>query len=97
VAVLLKYHLETFVRHVYESDVLEELEFARRAGAKFSADPRMWSYSDEEIQPGILIALRWGLGDDCVLVMRLHDYFTPTIYAQMARATPKTQQPENES
>lgn len=75
------------MRHVYESDLLADLAFAKRAAAKFAAEPRLTSYADGDIKPGEQLALRWGLGDDCVLVLRLHDYIEPTIYAQLVRTT----------
>lgn len=73
------------MRQVHESDLLEELAFARRAAAKFASDPALHSFSDGEIERGILLALRWGLADDCVLVLKLDDLHTPTIYAQQVR------------
>lgn len=73
------------MRQVHESDLLEELAFAKRAAEKFASDPSMHSFSDAEIERGKFLALRWGLGDDCVLVLKLDDIHTPTIYAQQVR------------
>jgi hypothetical protein len=66
-------------------EVMGEIEFAEKAAAHFAANPKHWSYSLAEIAPGCLVALRWGLGDDCVLVFKLDEQFTPTIYAQLVR------------
>lgn len=76
------------MRHVHESDLLDELEFAREAAAKFASNPKLFSYSRSELQQGEFLALRWGLGDDCVLVLRLHDVHAPTIYAQQIQLSP---------
>lgn len=83
------------MRHVHESDLLAELAFAKRAAEKFAADPAMHSFTDGEVTRGELLALRWGLGDDCVLVLKLDEFHTPTIYAQQVRhAAQPTTHPE---
>jgi hypothetical protein len=71
------------VKQVHESAILDELSFAKRAAALFARDSSKWSFSDREIDRGCLVALRWGLGDDCVLVLRLDEIHEPTIYAQL--------------
>lgn len=73
------------MRQVHESDLLEELAFAKRAAAKFAGDAAMHSFSDGDIERGSLLALRWGLSNDCVLVLKLDEFHTPTIYAQQVR------------
>jgi hypothetical protein len=73
------------MRQVHESELLDELSFAKLAAAEFAADSSMSSFSDGEIERGCLLALRWGLGDDCVLVMKLDEIHTPTIYVQQVR------------
>lgn len=78
------------MRQVYESELLDELAFAKRAAEKFAADPAMHSYSDAELGSGALLALRWGLGDDCVLVLKLDFMHVPTIYAQQVRLVAPT-------
>jgi hypothetical protein len=60
------------------ADERERIAFAEEAAAHFGAHPEHWSYStDGLITPGGLIALRWGLDRDCVLVLRLHEYEQP--------------------
>lgn len=72
------------MRHVHAHHVEDELAFARAAGQAFADDPKITSYSGEhDIAPGAMLALRWGLGDDCVLVLRLSEAHEPTIYAQI--------------
>jgi hypothetical protein len=78
------------MRQVHESALLEELAFAKRAAEKFAAEPGVSSFTDSEIERGAFLALRWGLGDDCVLVLKLDDIHTPTIYAQQVRLAAST-------
>jgi len=65
------------------SDELEQIEFAKQAAALFATDEKKSSYG--EINPGGFIALRWGLGDDCVLVLKLDEFHVPTNYAGLVR------------
>lgn len=74
------------MRQVHESDIVEELAFARRAARRFADDPELYSFTDEEVKRGCLLALRWGLGKDCVAVLKLDDTHQPTIYAQQIHA-----------
>lgn len=73
------------MRHVHESDIQDELAFAKRAAAKFAADPSVSTFTDESIARGCFFAVRWGLGDDCVLVLKLDEVHEPAIYAQQIR------------
>jgi hypothetical protein len=82
------------MRQVHESDLLAELAFAKRAAEKFAAEPKTSSFSDADITRGEFLALRWGLGDDCVLVLKLDEIHTPTIYAQQVRLAASTTTPE---
>lgn len=73
------------MRGIQLEDQLEQIEFAKRAAAKFAGDPKMFTYTDKDIQPGCLFAMRWGMGDDCVVVFKLDDYFEPTNYHQLIK------------
>lgn len=73
------------MRILSASTVREELDFMEKAAANFASNPAVWSFSAGEITPGCLLALRWGLGDDCVLVMRLDEFHTPTVYSQAVK------------
>ena len=57
-----------------------QLEFAEKAAEHFTKHPDHSSYGD--LEPGSFIALRWGLGDDCVLVLKLDEYFQNVNYQQ---------------
>lgn len=78
------------MRMTYVSTELEQIEFARKAAEDFALHPKHWSFTDGPIEPGALLALRWGLGDDCVLVLKLDDSFTPANYQQLVREFPTT-------
>jgi hypothetical protein len=47
------------------------MDFAKKAAAHFAKNPKHYSFG--EIAPGEYLALRWGMGEDCVLVIRQHD------------------------
>lgn len=68
------------MRSVRPADLDEELAFMRKAADYFAANPAKSSYGD--IEPDSFLALRWGLGDDCVLVVKLAESFqhVPTNY-----------------
>lgn len=76
-------------RMVHLSEELEQIEFAKRAAACFAKDNKLATYSDKEIEPGCFLAIRWGLGDDCVLVLKLDELHMPTNYLQLLRAYQK--------
>jgi len=57
-----------------------QIKFAEEAAEYFTKHPEHSSYGD--LVPGSFIALRWGLGDDCVLVLKLDEYFQNVNYQQ---------------
>lgn len=67
------------------SEMKTELAFVRRAAEAFNGDPEMTSYTDGEIIAGVPIALRWGLSQDCVLVIYIDENVEPTVYGQALR------------
>lgn len=62
------------MRQVDISKQNERLEFANEAAEYFSEHPEKTTYTSGEILAGELFALRFGLGDDCVVVFRLDEY-----------------------
>lgn len=50
---------------------LERIAFARKAADSFAKNQKFFTYTDGDIVPGCLFAVRWGLGEDCVLVFRV--------------------------
>ena len=73
------------MRAVYSSDIKGELEFAEKAAANFAAHPKHSTYTDGEIVPGCFFAVRWGMGEDCVLVLKIDEYHVPTNYQNLVR------------
>ena len=72
------------MRMVYVNDLKEEMEFAHRAAEVFAKDPQIATYTDDGgLTPGSYLAIRWGLGNDCVVVAKLDDYHQPTNYQQL--------------
>lgn len=71
------------VAYIYQEEEIHA--FVQKAGAHFEANPEHATFTDGEIEPGCLFGVRWGLGDDCVLVLRLDDAFAPVIYGQVFR------------
>lgn len=63
----------------------EQAEFAVRAASHFAQHPEISTYSDEKPTPGSFLALRWGMGEDCVLVLKLDEYHEPTNYQQIIK------------
>ena len=65
------------------SDEQAMIEFVRKVAADFEKHPEHHSYG--ELGQGNYLALRWGLGEDCVLVLKQDDYFIPVNYQQAVK------------
>ncbi|MCJ7409533.1 hypothetical protein LPQ06_28485, partial [Klebsiella pneumoniae] len=63
----------------------ERMAFAERAAMHFADHPEHWTYADGNPEAGELLALRWGLLDRAVLVLRVSDE-EPVIYADLVHA-----------
>lgn len=62
----------------------EEIKFAKDAAMCFANKPEIFSYSGVGgIMKGELLALRWGLFDRSVLVLRISDDDEPTVYRDL--------------
>ena len=85
------------MRTVKVEEEMEKISFAERASRYFALHPECLSFSDADIVPGCLLALRWGLGDDCVLVLKLDDHFEPTNYQNIIRVKRRVDSSEGES
>lgn len=59
---------------------LKVIEFVKKAAKNFAENPHHASYG--EIGGDNYIALRWGLGYDCVLVLKQDEYWEPRNYTQ---------------
>jgi len=62
---------------------LDEAEFVKTAAKAFNEHPEYDSFGD--LEEGSYLALRWGLDDDSVLLLKLADDFSPTIYDQVIK------------
>lgn len=55
-----------------------QVRFAERAAKHFAAHPECSTFGD--LEPGTFLAIRWGLGEDCVLLLKLDDCFQRVNY-----------------
>jgi len=56
----------------------ELLDFVESAVERFSKDSTLTTFGD--LEPESYLAIRWGLMDDCVLVVKLDQYFQNRVY-----------------
>lgn len=73
------------MKMIYMSEYDEVREFAKRAAKNFAKCKEHCTYTHGEIKAGCLFAMRWGLGEDCVVVFRLDEDFEPINYQQLIR------------
>ena len=71
------------MRQICLKEEKERADFALRAAANFAKYPEHSVYTDAEIIPGCEIGLRWGLDNDCVLVLQFAEFVEPVLYAQV--------------
>lgn len=67
---------------IYLDELEKEVDFARKAAEFFAENPACTTFGT--VKADSLFAVRWGLGNDCVLVFRLEDA-EPRIYAQLIK------------
>lgn len=67
------------IEHYNETNDTERLDFARKAAKFFEDRPECVSFSENGPKKGGLMAFRWGLGADCVLVFRVSDDYDEKI------------------
>ena len=62
------------------------IDFAMRAAKLFAEKPECSTFSAcGIIEPGCLLALRWGMGNDCVLVVKLDESNQPVNFQQAVK------------
>ena len=71
------------MKHVTLEDRQAKDDFALKAAKHFQTHPHHRTYTNGKIINGALFAIRWGMGDDCVLVFRVHDEEEILIYGQI--------------
>ena len=62
---------------------LDRLHFAEAAAAAFLRDSTIATFGT--VKAGEYLALRWGMGNDCVLVVKLDEYDEPVNYQQLIK------------
>ena len=66
-------------------------EFAKKAVKCFEAEPKAITYSEHgEPKNGELYAIRYGLGNDCVVVFRVHDFDEIVNFQQCIKGDTRT-------
>lgn len=63
----------------------EEVEFAKRAGKHFSENKECTTFTDSDIDESTFIAIRWGMLEDCVVVVKRDESHKPKIYEALGR------------
>ena len=81
----------TIMRMVHLAEINEEKDFALRAANHFANNPTWFTFTDEQIVPGCLFAIRYGIGNDCVVVLKLDDFHEPANYQQLIKTHPGDQ------
>jgi hypothetical protein len=73
------------MKHINLQERRLEEEFAFKAADWFSKNDKGVTYSAEggRIIPGEYFAVRWGLGNDCVLVLKLDEFYEPQLYGNI--------------
>jgi hypothetical protein len=67
------------------------VDFAKKAAEYMGNDSRVHTFGD--VEPGTFLAIRWGLGDDCLMVVKLDEDFQPINFQQ---AIPRGKEPGND-
>jgi len=63
----------------------EEVEFAKRAGRHFAENSNHHTFTDCDIDESTFLAVRWGLLEDCVVVIKRNKNHKPKIYEGLGR------------
>lgn len=71
------------MKMVYMDEDDEIRDFAKRAAKSFAENDKYVTFTDSAIEAGCLFAMRFGLGEDCVVVFRLDEDFEPVNYQQL--------------
>ena len=63
----------------------EWIDFANKAAEHFNKNPKHVTFTDGNIEAGCLFGVKWGLGDDCILVFQLDYVYEPVIFTQFIK------------
>ncbi len=53
----------------------ELITFVESAAKCFEENPKYITFTLGAVEPGCYLGIRWGLGEDCILVVKLDDNF----------------------
>ena len=67
----------------YMSEDDKVRDFAKMAAKAFASHKGMYTYTNGGIEAGELFAVRFGFGDNCVVVFRIDEDFEPINYQQL--------------
>ena len=73
------------MRQVRVDELNEEIAFAEKAAKKFAENNELSTLTESEILPGCLFAVRWGLDNDCVVVLKIDECHEPKNYSNLVR------------
>jgi hypothetical protein len=68
---------------LHMSEEIERQEFAKKAADWFAKEPKCFTFTDGEIVAGCWFAVRWGLGEDCVVVFKIDEDSPVVNYHQL--------------
>lgn len=71
------------MRSTYLSEAKDEQEFALKAAKAFANNPALATFTEGDIKPDAYLAIRWGLGRDCVVVVKLDSVHQPINYMEI--------------
>ncbi|NBW19470.1 MAG: hypothetical protein EBR82_66995 [Caulobacteraceae bacterium] len=71
------------MKQFYMTEEMQKLKFAELAARHFAANPLDLTFTEKGILQGAYMALRWGLGNNCVVVVKLDDYEDPVNYCDL--------------
>lgn len=71
------------MRMVNVSEDEDVIDFAKMAAMAFAKHKGVYTYTNGGIEAGELFAVRFGGGDNCVVVFRLDENFEPINYQQL--------------
>lgn len=57
----------------YKTNEDERLCFAKKAADCFKRNPDKYTYTEGDIEQGVYFAMRYGFGNDCVLVFKISE------------------------
>lgn len=73
------------MKHVWLSEEEARQAFAKKAAQHFAKNPGHWTYADGPPTCGELLALRWGGGDDCVVVLKVDETSPVVNYMEIVK------------